>query len=50
MRLILARIIFNFDLRIAEDSRGWMERQKVWSFWQRGPLNVYLAPVVHDAK
>ena len=50
MRLILARIIFNFDLRLAEDSRGWMEKQKVWNFWQRGPLNVYLTPVVHDSK
>lgn len=45
MRMILARVIFNFDMSIAEDSKGWMERQKIFLFWQKGPLNVHLTPV-----
>lgn len=45
MRLILARVIFNFDMQIAEDSKGWMERQKVYLFWQKEPLNIHLTPV-----
>lgn len=50
MRLVLARVIFNFDLRLADDSRGWIERQKVYNMWQRAPLNVYLTPVVRNEK
>ncbi|KAJ6171580.1 hypothetical protein N7470_000647 [Penicillium chermesinum] len=45
MRMILARIVFNFDLSLAKDSEGWMERQKIFLFWQKGPLNVHLTPV-----
>lgn len=47
MRTILARVIWNFDMSIAEDSRNWMERQKIYNFWDKGPLNVYLTPVEH---
>lgn len=45
MRLILARVIYNFDMEIADDSKGWMERQKIYLLWQKGPLNVFLNPV-----
>lgn len=45
MRIILARVIFNFDLKIAEESKGWMESQKIYLLWQKGPLNVHLTPV-----
>ena len=47
MRLILARVIFNFDLKLAEDSKGWAEKQKIFNMWQRGPLNIYLTPASH---
>jgi cytochrome P450 len=30
MRLILARIIYDFDLKLAEDSKNWIERQKAF--------------------
>ena len=43
MRLILARVIFNFDMRIADESRRWSD-QKVWNLWKKGPLMVYLTP------
>lgn len=45
MRLILARIVYDFDLRLADDSRNWVERQKAYTLWDRIPLNVYLTPV-----
>lgn len=48
MRMILARVIFNFDMKIAEDSKGWMERQYIYLFWQKGPLHVHLTPVDTD--
>ncbi|KAH8647387.1 putative cytochrome P450 [Xylariales sp. PMI_506] len=44
MRLILARIIFDFDLKLADDSKEWIERQKSFMLWDRLPLNVYLTP------
>lgn len=41
MRLILARVIFNFDLKMAYESRDWIE-QKVFNLWDKGPLYAYL--------
>jgi hypothetical protein len=43
MRLILALIIFNFDMKIADESRDWIV-QKNFLMWQKGPLKVYLTP------
>ncbi|KAK4167838.1 cytochrome P450 [Cladorrhinum sp. PSN259] len=47
MRLILARVLFDFDLRLDDSSKGWAERQKANSLWIKLPLNVYLTPVAH---
>lgn len=44
MRLILARVVFNFDMRIADESRNWID-QRVYNLWKKGPLSVYLTPV-----
>ncbi|KAK2063461.1 cytochrome P450 [Colletotrichum caudatum] len=45
MRIVLARLLWNFDLTLAEDSHEWMETQKIYTIWEKGPLNVYLRPV-----
>jgi hypothetical protein len=45
MRLILALVIFNFDLQISEESNDWIQ-QKNFLMWQKHPLKVYLQPVV----
>ncbi|KAI2784086.1 putative cytochrome P450 [Daldinia loculata] len=45
MRLILARIIFEFDMKLSEDSQRWIERQDTFVLWDRIPLNVTLTPV-----
>lgn len=44
MRVLLARIIWNFDLEVAQDSKMWLEEMKVWSLYKKGPLNVYFKP------
>ncbi|EAQ83585.1 hypothetical protein CHGG_09989 [Chaetomium globosum CBS 148.51] len=36
MRLILVRILWNFDLRIAEDSLDWMSKQRIYNLWEKG--------------
>jgi len=46
MRLILARILYDFDLRLDDSSKGWIQRQKSFSLWKRLPLNVYFTPRV----
>lgn len=44
MRLILALIIFNFDMEIADESRNWI-KQRNFLMWEKGPLNVHLTRV-----
>lgn len=44
MRLILARILFNFDLKLVNDEEDWMD-QCTFILWEKGPLNIYLTPV-----
>ncbi|KAI1425886.1 cytochrome P450 [Xylaria sp. FL1777] len=45
MRLILAKLIYNFDISLADDSRNWLEGQKAYTIWDKPPLNVNLKPV-----
>lgn len=47
MRLILARIIYNFDMELADvpENYDWMKKQRVYNFWEKGPLYVHLKPV-----
>ncbi|KAH8694348.1 hypothetical protein BGZ61DRAFT_352880, partial [Ilyonectria robusta] len=42
MRLILARIIWNFDLELVEESKNWMKDQHMFILWEKGPLMVRL--------
>ncbi|KAJ9143395.1 Isotrichodermin C-15 hydroxylase [Pleurostoma richardsiae] len=46
MRIILARIIWNFDIALADDSKAWDEEAETFSLWHKGPLNMHLKPVV----
>ncbi|KXH69073.1 cytochrome P450 [Colletotrichum salicis] len=43
MRVILARVIWNFDMQIADDSKNWTDQQ-LFGLWKKGPLNVRLTP------
>ena len=38
MRLILARVLYNFDIEACEESEGWTERQQVYILWEKIPL------------
>ncbi|KAH8788468.1 cytochrome P450 [Diaporthe sp. PMI_573] len=48
MRLILARVIWHFDLELAQESHGWAEKQKIFILWDKSPLMVHLKPVVRS--
>ncbi|KAI1078406.1 cytochrome P450 ClCP1 [Whalleya microplaca] len=45
MRLILAKIIYNFDMTIREDSRDWLKNQKAYNLWNKPALNIFMTPV-----
>ena len=48
LRLVLARLLWNFDLKLMPESEEWIERQKVYFLWEKIPLMVKLKPVVHN--
>lgn len=44
MRLILARIIWNFDMKLADRDEEWIDHNGVYVIWEKKPLKVYLTP------
>lgn len=44
MRLILAKVLYNFDMQLEPDSVNWKD-QKMWVLWDKPPLNVTLTRV-----
>jgi cytochrome P450 len=40
MRLILAKILWNFDFELLPESKGWAESQRVFTLWEKKPLMV----------
>ncbi|KAK4681747.1 hypothetical protein QC764_110160 [Podospora pseudoanserina] len=45
MRLIMARLLWNFDLELMPESEEW-NRQRIYVLWEKGAVNVRLTPVV----
>jgi hypothetical protein len=44
MRLILASILWNFDLELVAGQEDWLN-QKVYAVWEKNPLMVKLTAV-----
>ncbi|QPC73189.1 hypothetical protein HYE68_003941 [Fusarium pseudograminearum] len=44
MRMILARVLWNFDVSMHPDTPGWDKRIKSYIIWERGAMNVMLTP------
>lgn len=47
MRVIMARLVWNFDMTLDQGSRGWLD-QKVFNFWDKPALMVHLTPATRD--
>jgi len=50
MRLVLTRLVWNFDLTKADEAAAWdpednMKNMKAFSTWQKPGLNVYAVEV-----
>lgn len=50
MCLLLARILWRFDLQLVETEEGlsWLDKQKIWGFWQKPALLCRLTPARRD--
>ena len=48
MRLILARVLWNFDLEVEEKSRRWVNDMKMFLLWEKQSLFVKLKPVQRE--
>lgn len=46
MRIVLARVLFEFDLELMESSTSWLENLKNFTLWMKDPLMVRLKPVI----
>jgi len=42
MRLIFARLIYQFDLTLAPGTGNWIDRQRAFALWEKKPLNVHI--------
>jgi hypothetical protein len=45
MRLILAKVLFSFDLELVDKTQEWMKGQKVFTLWNKPSLVVKIRPV-----
>ncbi|CAO2654499.1 Nn.00g112320.m01.CDS01 [Neocucurbitaria sp. VM-36] len=45
MRLIVAKLLFNFDLELVHKDQEWTKEQKVFTLWEKPSLMVKLKPV-----
>jgi hypothetical protein len=41
----MAKVMYNFDLELADKEADWMGGQKVFTLWEKPPLMVRLTPV-----
>ncbi|KAI1657391.1 cytochrome P450 [Daldinia decipiens] len=44
-RVILAKLVYNFDIELVPECRNWLESQKNYIAWHKPPLMVKLTPV-----
>jgi hypothetical protein len=44
IRLILAKVLYNFDFQLCPESKDWLE-QPVYILWEKKPLMVIVKPV-----
>ena len=48
MRLILAKVLYKFDLELVDKEQDWFGEQKCFTLWEKGALMVNLKPVQQE--
>lgn len=46
MRLILAKLLWHFDVELVRPGTEWMHDQRVFALWEKPALEVKLTPVL----
>ena len=49
MRLIMAKLIWRYDIELCDESIDWDVKSKVYIVYQKGPLYIRLKPRTFDA-
>jgi hypothetical protein len=44
MKLVLARVVFNFDLELVDEKADWFD-QKVFTLWRKHPLMMRIKDI-----
>lgn len=44
MRLVVARLLWNFDLELEQGQDDWVSSQRAFIVYEKGPLMVKLTP------
>jgi hypothetical protein len=44
--MILAKILYQFDVQLAPEARGWLKDQKIYTLWAKPELPFYFKPAV----
>lgn len=44
MRTIMARMLFNFDMRLANGYEKWADRCPIHNLWEKPPLLIHFRP------
>jgi len=45
MRVILAKVLFHFDMHLQTESKDWLSQNKLYTLWEKPALMVELKPV-----
>ena len=45
MRLLLAKLLYHFDIELAEPEKDWYSSLRAFMVWERKLLNIRLTPV-----
>lgn len=45
MRLVLARMVFEFDMELSERSKNWLKENEAYTIWKKSDLYLRLTPV-----
>lgn len=45
MRVVMARMVFEFDMELSERSKNWLKEAKVYTIWKKTELFLRLTPV-----
>jgi hypothetical protein len=40
--MLMCKVLWNFDLALAEDSKDWVAQCKAYLIWEKPPLHVYV--------